>query len=86
MSKIKIYPSLSFQKVPFLSLGGDLGKRVEVCKGQSEWSGGYVVEDVEGDEGTLRRLIFMKTPYVIQSEIRLKEGKVFTFVLEMTGS
>ncbi|XP_026685542.1 methyltransferase-like protein 13 [Diaphorina citri] len=60
-------------KVPFLSLGGDIGKRHEVVRGESEWSGGYVVEDIDGSEGTLRRLIFMKTPYVIQSEIRLKE-------------
>lgn len=44
-------------------------------RGESEWSGGYVVEDIDGSEGTLRRLIFMKTPYVIQSEIRLKEGQ-----------
>uniref|UniRef100_A0A8D9EM28 Methyltransferase-like protein 13 n=2 Tax=Cacopsylla melanoneura TaxID=428564 RepID=A0A8D9EM28_9HEMI len=63
----------SRKKVPFLSLGGDIGKRHVVVKGESEWSGGYVVEEVEGEDGILRRLIFMKTPYVIQSEIRLKE-------------
>ncbi|XP_068095998.1 eEF1A lysine and N-terminal methyltransferase [Hyperolius riggenbachi] len=60
------------QKIPYLSVGGDLGARTVQYRGQSDLSGEYVVEDVRGD-GTsyFRRLIFLSNQNVVQSEVRL---------------
>lgn len=60
--------------IPFLSLGSDLGVRIICYEGKSDFSGPFVVEDVEIDGHELRRLIFLNNPYVIQSEARMKEG------------
>lgn len=60
-------------KVPFLSLGEDIGKRQICSRGFSDLSGDYIIEDIEGDGGTLyRRLYFLSNPWMIQSEARLK--------------
>lgn len=60
--------------IPYLSLDTDIGAR-EICfEGESKISGSFVVEETEEDGHTLRRLIFLNNPYVIQSEARLKEG------------
>ncbi|RZF35487.1 hypothetical protein LSTR_LSTR013131 [Laodelphax striatellus] len=60
------------QKIPFLSVGSDLGKRTEVYKGKSEMSGEYVIEDAEGENSvTYRRLIFFSNQSLVQSEARL---------------
>lgn len=62
-------------QIPYLSLGLDVGKRDTVFKGFSEFSGDFVVEDVVGGVGnTFRRLIFLKNPFLIQSEAKLKIG------------
>ena len=60
-------------KVPFLSLGGemDVGQRHERCRGKSEISGEYVVEDVTVNGEIYRRLIFFNNPKLIQSEARI---------------
>ncbi|NXG70174.1 MET13 protein, partial [Baryphthengus martii] len=66
-------PSLpSWQQVPFLSVGGDIGMRTVRHRDTSPLSGEYVVEDVKGD-GTsyFRRLIFLRNRNVVQSEARL---------------
>ena len=62
-------------QIPFLSVGGDAGRATRVHSGHSQWCGEYVVEDVAGDEGsTLRRLVFLSNPNVVQSEVRLITG------------
>ncbi|XP_068207837.1 eEF1A lysine and N-terminal methyltransferase isoform X1 [Palaemon carinicauda] len=71
-------------KIPFLSVGDDLGSRKEVKRGHSKWSGDYLVEEVHLPESLkLRRLIFLSNQNVIQSEAKLttvrekkKKGKV----------
>ena len=68
-------------QVPFLSLGagaggdGSVGERAERCRGRSQFSGEYVVEDVEVGGELYRRLVFMNNPNITQSEARLKTGK-----------
>jgi len=62
-------------QVPFLSTGEDLGNRVVLHEGNSELSGDFVVEDVDGDGGhQYRRLIFLSNRNVVQSEARLVAG------------
>ena len=63
----------SKQTVPFLSLGGevDVGLRHERCRGKSEISGEYVVEDVTVNGEVYRRLVFLNNPKLIQSEARI---------------
>lgn len=63
-------------KIPFLSLGSDVGTRRIVHKGTSEMSGEFVVEDVTTDDKkTYRRLIFLNNQSVIQSEALLQQVK-----------
>lgn len=66
-------------QVPFLSIGNDIGTR-KVCKrGQSKMSGDYVIEEVTGDGSVVyRRLVFLSNQNIVQSEARLKTGKVHT--------
>ncbi|XP_068020631.1 eEF1A lysine and N-terminal methyltransferase [Melanerpes formicivorus] len=60
------------QQVPFLSVGGDIGVRAVRHRGSSPLSGDYVVEDVRGDGSChFRRLIFLRSRNVVQSEARL---------------
>eukprot|EP00118_Oscarella_pearsei_P016535 m.158478 g.158478 ORF g.158478 m.158478 type:complete len:692 (+) comp38743_c0_seq11:626-2701(+) len=60
-------------QVPFLSVGDDVGYRVVMHRGVTEHSGEVVVEDVAHDNQSFyRRLIFLSTPGVIQSEAKLK--------------
>ncbi|KAM6165623.1 eEF1A lysine and N-terminal methyltransferase isoform 3-T3 [Erethizon dorsatum] len=59
-------------QVPFLSVGGDIGVRTVQHQGCSPLSGDYVVEDVQGDDRRyFRRLIFLSSRNVVQSEARL---------------
>lgn len=69
-------------KVPFLSLGGevDVGLRHERCRGKSEVSGEYVVEDVTVNGEIYRRLIFFNNPKLIQSEARILVQKKKKYV------
>ncbi|XP_048353479.1 eEF1A lysine and N-terminal methyltransferase isoform X1 [Sphaerodactylus townsendi] len=60
------------QKVPFLSVGGDIGIRSIQHRGTSSLSGEYIIEDVKGDDARyFRRLIFLSNRNVVQSEARL---------------
>nr|SVE72826.1 EOG090X02SD [Ceriodaphnia reticulata] len=67
-------------QIPFLSLGAQVNQRKEIHRGVSDSTGEYVVEEVEEEEdgkpAILRRLIFLSNPNVIQSEARMKKGKV----------
>lgn len=68
-------------KIPFLSLGSDVGSRTTVYKGTSELSGDFVVEDVTSDDRKIyRRLIFLNNQGIIQSEALMKQVKNKTFV------
>ena len=77
-------------QVPFLSLGagggdGSVGERAERCRGRSQFSGEYVVEDVEVGGELYRRLVFMNNPNITQSEARLKTGKSSCALMQMDG-
>nr|SVE80634.1 EOG090X02SD [Daphnia magna] len=67
-------------QIPFLSLGAQVNQRKEIYRAASESTGDYVIEEVEeendGKPVILRRLIFLSNPNVIQSEARMKNGKV----------
>ncbi|XP_046579272.1 eEF1A lysine and N-terminal methyltransferase-like isoform X2 [Haliotis rubra] len=68
-------------QVPFLSLGEDIGHRHSYAQGTSEMNGKYVVEDLETEDGQFyRRLIFLDTANIVQSEAKLvaksKKGKM----------
>ena len=63
-------------QVPFLSVGNDVGGggRHERCRGRSEVSGEFVVEDVDVNGDLYRRLVFFNNPKLIQSESRIFRG------------
>lgn len=63
-------------QIPYLSLASSVGKRTVCHEGNSKFSGQFVVEEVEDDEGFFyRRLIFLNNQFVIQSEAKLKTVK-----------
>ncbi|XP_060088414.1 eEF1A lysine and N-terminal methyltransferase [Heteronotia binoei] len=63
------------QKVPFLSVGGDIGIRTIQHRDKSSLSGEYIIEDVKGDDAHyFRHLIFLSNRNVVQSEARLSSG------------
>lgn len=61
-------------QIPFLSLGSDIGKRKVCFEGESKFSGKFVIEEVENEDGLFRRLIFLNNQFVVQSEAKLKKG------------
>ncbi|CAH2065892.1 unnamed protein product, partial [Iphiclides podalirius] len=71
-------------QIPFLSLGSDVGKRVKVYEGSSKVSGDFVVEDVDVEGVTYRRLVFLDNQFLVQSEAKLKtvqkKGKTKTVI------
>lgn len=75
---LRLVPAaLKQTSIPFLAFGPDNPNTVCIHKGSSQFSGEYVVNDVEEDDGTFfRQLIFMDKPKLIQSEVKLKEVKV----------
>ncbi|XP_075991891.1 eEF1A lysine and N-terminal methyltransferase homolog [Anticarsia gemmatalis] len=62
-------------QIPFLSLGSDVGRRVKVYEGASQMSGPFVVEDVDVEGATHRRLVFLDNQFLVQSEAKLKTVK-----------
>jgi len=62
-------------QVPYLSIGDDVGKRTVVFEGKSQLSGDYVIEEINVDEENFRRLIFLSSKNIIQSEAKLKTTK-----------
>jgi hypothetical protein len=73
-------------QIPFLSLGGevDVGLRHERCRGRSQVSGEFVVEDVTVNGEIYRRLIFFNNPKLIQSEARILMQKNKKKKVDMT--
>lgn len=57
-----------------MTIGNNLGDRVIVYQGHSDFSGDFVVEDVSCDGKSFRRLIFLNSPNIIQSEAEIKVG------------
>lgn len=62
-------------KYPVLTLGDGLGSRVIVYKGCSSYSGEYVVEECDSKDGRVRRLVFLNTPHLAQTEVKLLQGQ-----------
>ena len=78
--KISVTVPLNFQQVPFLTVGNDVGKREVVFESGSAFDG-YVVEDVKMDDGFChRRLVFKKSPNLVQSEFRILNGLKSLFI------
>ena len=58
-----------------LSLGDGLGNREIVFEGNSDCTGAFVIEDVIDEDGQLlRRLVFLSTPHMAQSEVKIMQG------------
>jgi spermidine synthase len=69
-------PAGMTDQIPYLSLGADIGKREVIFKGNSKLSGDYIVDEIIGhDDEILRRLIFLSSSFVIQSEAAIKVVK-----------
>jgi hypothetical protein len=58
--------------IPFMALDG-IGSRNVLAEGETTMSGRYLIEEVKAGDRTVRRLYFMNNPFVIQSEIAMKE-------------
>ena len=70
-------------QVPFLSVGAgsdEVGQRIEKCKGNSDFSGEYIVEDVEVNGELFRRLIFLSNRNLTQSEAKLNSSEIKTVI------
>ncbi|XP_068150384.1 LOW QUALITY PROTEIN: eEF1A lysine and N-terminal methyltransferase homolog [Drosophila tropicalis] len=63
-------------QIPYLSLGSDVGKRETLISGFSKISGDFRIEEVEANDKTLRRLIFLNNQFVVQSEALVKTIKI----------
>ncbi|KAF5303179.1 hypothetical protein FQA39_LY10092 [Lamprigera yunnana] len=63
-------------KILFLSLSDNVGNRKVCYEGKSTMSGNYIVEDVEiiANE-KYRRLFYLTTQFIVQSEVKLKTIK-----------
>ncbi|XP_055375770.1 eEF1A lysine and N-terminal methyltransferase homolog [Condylostylus longicornis] len=73
---LNLKPNGMIEKIPYLSVGPDVGKRELVAKGNSQFSGEYRIEDVEYEGGKIyRRLVFMSNQNVIQSEALIQKIK-----------
>lgn len=76
LGKFYFQSLLGLFQIPFLSLGSDVGHRTVQYEGTSELSGDFVVEDVETENNEkYRRLYYLKSQLVIQSEAKLKTIK-----------
>ncbi|TDG40126.1 hypothetical protein AWZ03_013447 [Drosophila navojoa] len=74
-SIMNLAPAGLKEQIPYLSLGSEVGKRETLICGFSKLSGDFRIEEVEVDGKILRRLIFLKNQFVVQSEALVKTGK-----------
>ena len=65
--------------MPYLSLGDEISVTTVIHKGHSDFSGDFVVEDVDIEGTWYRRLVFMNNQRLVQSETRLIRGKYCSF-------
>ena len=64
-----------------MTMGEGLGSRVVLHEGCSALSGPYVVEECDGDGGTrIRRLVFLNSPSVSQTEVKIIQGICNSFI------
>ncbi|KAK9510037.1 hypothetical protein O3M35_004910 [Rhynocoris fuscipes] len=68
-------PASNKEKIPFLSVGSDVGVRKEVYVGNSQFSGQYIVEEIAIDGALVRRLYFLSAKNIIQSEAKIRKVK-----------
>ena len=61
-------------QVPFLSIGEEICLREVREQVKSSMSGDIAVEDVSVNGTMYRRLVFLKTKHILQSEVRLVQG------------
>ena len=61
---------------PILTLGEGLGSREVLFESSSPLSGKVVVEESEDEGVRVRRLIFLCTPHLSQTEVRIFSGKL----------
>ncbi|XP_014231314.1 methyltransferase-like protein 13 [Trichogramma pretiosum] len=59
-------------KIPIISEGPDVGNRKLLYTGESDFSGPFVIEDLENESGHFRRLTFLNSKLIVQSEAKLK--------------
>ena len=59
--------------MPFLSESADINQRQVCYEGESALSGRFVVQDVKSNQQTMRRLVFLNTERIVQSEALLKK-------------
>lgn len=52
-----------------------------IAKGESKFSGKYIVKEVIENYEYYRRLIFLNRGTVIQSEVKLKKGNFFSSII-----
>lgn len=64
----------SCAQLPVLSTGEGLGSRVCLCDGVSVKSGRWRVEECGGEGERVRRLVFVDTSDLVQTEVRLRPG------------
>lgn len=65
----------SFEKVPFLTAGGELGYRKVLCDTTTKLTGLVIVQDVQKTDQTYtRQLIFHEMKKHVQSEARIVNG------------
>ena len=64
-----------FIKVPFVTVGEDIGQRYTLYDSGSGQDG-CIVEDFKAEDDTFhRRLIFHRNPGIVQTEYRLHSGR-----------
>jgi SAM-dependent methyltransferase len=68
---LELAPRNVAKQSPFLSIGDAVNLRSERYRGASDISGEFVVEDVDVNGQTFRRLIFLSNRNLVQSEARL---------------
>ena len=68
-----------FFQWPILTLGDGLGTRKVLLEDSSLLSGAFVVEESESDDvdGLVRRLVFMATPHLAQTEVLMKRPGIW---------
>lgn len=63
------------EKIPYLTVEEGLGLRNIVHQCTSPLSGAFFVEEIQEDDETLRRLVFLSNTNVIQSEVKMLTRK-----------
>ena len=66
-----------FIQSPFLSIGDAVNLRCERHRGSSPISGDFVIEDVDVNGQTFRRLVFLSSRNLVQSEAKLIKGYLY---------